>query len=287
MPSSTEDLATGTADGPVSLPNAQHAESVGSAVGVSATGLAEEAFPAGTEASVQPSTHGHPGNAESNLPNVQSVPDERIAGLSTLDVGHASSENTSSIALPPPLAPTGAIAPGLSGHLNGEHHDLDGSASASRPSQGTSNGPPSMSPAPPLAAEKRPSAPRMHTAKDVLSSDGWGKEIAACCLSVATFGATIGIFAYFDGKPVPDIGHGLTLNGLIAVLTAITKPSIASCLSAPIGQLKWNWFAQKRRPLNDLSVFDRASRSIEGAVQLLQKLPRLYVSPPTRETCDR
>lgn len=287
MPSSTKDLATRAADGPASSSNAQHVESVGPVVGVSVTGLAEEVFPAETEASVQPSAHGHPGSAESNQSSVQSVPDERIAGLSTLAVGHASSENTSSTALPPPLAPTGAIAPGLSGHLDAERHDLDGSAGTSRPSQGTSNGPSSTSPAPPSAAKKQSSAPRMHTAKDILSSDGWGKEIAACCLSVVTFGATIGIFAYFDGKPVPDIGHGLTLNGLIAVLTTITKPSIASCLSAPIGQLKWNWFAQNRRPLNDLSVFDRASRSVEGAVQLPQKLPGMYVSPPTREICDR
>lgn len=286
MPSSTEDLATRTADGPAPPPNARHAESVSSVVGMSVTGLPEEAFPAETETSAQPSGHRLPGSAEINQSSVQSVPDERIAGLSTLAVGHTSSENTSSTTQAPPLAPTGAIAPGLSGRLNAERHDLDGSVGTSRPLQGTSNGLSSTSPAPASAAKEQSSAPRMHTAKDILSSDGWGKEIAACCLSVVTFGATIGIFAYFDGKPVPDIGHGLTLNGLIAVLTTITKPSIARCLSAPIGQLKWNWFAQNRRPLNDLSVFDRASRSVEGASQLLQKLPGMYVSPPTREICD-
>jgi hypothetical protein len=52
MPSSTKGLATRTADGPASSSNAQHVESIGLVVGVSVTGLAEEAFPVETEASV-------------------------------------------------------------------------------------------------------------------------------------------------------------------------------------------------------------------------------------------
>jgi hypothetical protein len=43
-----------------------------------------------------------------------------------------------------------------------------------------------------------------------------------------------------------------------------------------LGQLKWLWFRQ-RRLLQELDVFDQASRGLMGSFQLLYTLPTWYV----------
>jgi hypothetical protein len=101
--------------------------------------------------------------------------------------------------------------------------------------------------------------------------DGWLDEILASISCILAFAAFVAVLVYFNGRQIPELGHGLTLNGLISVLTTIIRLSLALCLSGPLGQLKWMWMADKRRPLSDIAIFDQASRGPRGASNMLFK----------------
>ncbi|KIW63821.1 hypothetical protein PV04_08793 [Phialophora macrospora] len=101
--------------------------------------------------------------------------------------------------------------------------------------------------------------------------DGWLDEILASISSILAFAAFLAVLVYFNGCKIPELGHGLTLNGLISVLTTIIRLSLALCLSTPLGQLKWLWMADERRPLSDIATFDEATRGPIGASSMLFK----------------
>jgi hypothetical protein len=97
-------------------------------------------------------------------------------------------------------------------------------------------------------------------------------DIGATLLSLLSFGAIIGILAYFDGRRLPYLGGGLTLNGLIAATTAVARAAVLVPVSSGIGQLKWVWLAERHRILKDVDEFDEASRGPWGSVKLIWRM---------------
>lgn len=74
----------------------------------------------------------------------------------------------------------------------------------------------------------------------------------------------------YDGKPLPALPHGLTLNAIISVLATGSKSALLFSVASNITQWKWIWYReQKMRKLSDLQVFEDACRGPLGAVQLL------------------
>lgn len=74
----------------------------------------------------------------------------------------------------------------------------------------------------------------------------------------------------FDGKPPPNMYMGLTLNTVLAFLTSLAKVAFLVPIVEGLGQLKWMWFlSRKPRPLNDMQVFDEATRGGLGGLKLL------------------
>lgn len=88
-------------------------------------------------------------------------------------------------------------------------------------------------------------------------------------MGILSFAASIAVLAVFHNKPLPQWPFGITLNTLIALLSAVTNASLAVPLASGFGQLKWNWFKRKPSPLTDMELFDEASRGSWGAVRLL------------------
>ncbi|KAG4439882.1 hypothetical protein IFR05_004658 [Cadophora sp. M221] len=101
------------------------------------------------------------------------------------------------------------------------------------------------------------------------SNDSWFLEIFCLVVGILTFAASIAVLAVFHNKPLPQWPFGITLNTLIALISAITNACLAVPLASGFGQLKWNWFKQKPSPLTDMELFDEASRGSWGAVRLL------------------
>lgn len=98
--------------------------------------------------------------------------------------------------------------------------------------------------------------------------DWWAKEIIAATISVLCFLCICIVLAVYDGHPQPSIRWGITLNAVIALLTTIMKATLMTPLMEGIGQLKWIAFMGVKRPLNDLNVYDAASRGGFGPLTL-------------------
>ncbi|EHK50836.1 hypothetical protein TRIATDRAFT_94133 [Trichoderma atroviride IMI 206040] len=108
-----------------------------------------------------------------------------------------------------------------------------------------------------------------------VSKDYWGWEIFGVLGSAAIIVGIAVILDRFDGKRQPSWEH-VSLNSLISWLSTAAKFCLLMPISRGLGQLKWVWFAEKKRPLSDLEEFDSASRSISGSAKLLWRLKGLH-----------
>ena len=102
-----------------------------------------------------------------------------------------------------------------------------------------------------------------------LGGGSWLLEIISLLASISAIAAIIGVLAYFDGQSLPHWPEQITLNTLVALLSALATASIAAPLSSGLSQLKWIRFKGAHRPLTDMMLFDDASRGFYGAIKLL------------------
>jgi Protein of unknown function (DUF3176) len=102
-----------------------------------------------------------------------------------------------------------------------------------------------------------------------LSGGSWTVEIISFTIALFSLAAVIGVLAHYDGQTLPNWPTGMTLNTLIALLTAIANAALAGPLQQGLSQLKWIKFKKESRPLTDMEAFDDASRGIWGSVKLL------------------
>ena len=97
----------------------------------------------------------------------------------------------------------------------------------------------------------------------------WLWEILSCIFSLVCMGAVIGVLAYEDGKPLDQWGFRVTPNAVVSFIAALAKSSFLLVISETISQMKWLHFARAPQKLDDLSIFDEASRGPLGSLQLL------------------
>lgn len=98
----------------------------------------------------------------------------------------------------------------------------------------------------------------------------WIPEIAALVFSIVCAAAIATLLAVYNGRPVPKIPTGITLNAMIAILATASKSALLFTLSNSLGQLKWVWVRhESSRSLQDMEMFDNASRGPFGAATML------------------
>jgi Protein of unknown function (DUF3176) len=102
-----------------------------------------------------------------------------------------------------------------------------------------------------------------------LNGGSWTVEIISFVIALLSLAAVVGVLVHYNGKPLPSWPTGMTLNTLIALLTAIANAGLASPLQQGLSQLKWINFKRESRPLTDMEAFDDASRGIWGSIRLL------------------
>lgn len=102
-----------------------------------------------------------------------------------------------------------------------------------------------------------------------LNGGNWTVELISLAIAVLSLAAVIGVLAHYNGQSMPNWPTGMTLNTLIALLTAITNAALAGPLQQGLSQLKWIIFKRESRPLTDMEAFDDASRGIWGSIKLL------------------
>jgi Protein of unknown function (DUF3176) len=107
-----------------------------------------------------------------------------------------------------------------------------------------------------------------HFFLDVLPQ-GWALEYLSCLISLAAFMSMIVVLHQYDQKKLPSWPLGITINTLIAFLTAVSQSTFVFPVVQGLSQMKWTWFMAKDRPLEDFERYDNASRGSWGSVLLL------------------
>jgi hypothetical protein len=69
--------------------------------------------------------------------------------------------------------------------------------------------------------------------------DTWTCEIVATTFSIGCLVAITAVVGAYDGKRIPRLASGLTLNTIISVLSTAARSSLVFVVSAAVGQLKW------------------------------------------------
>ncbi|KAK2041760.1 hypothetical protein LZ31DRAFT_527457 [Colletotrichum somersetense] len=96
----------------------------------------------------------------------------------------------------------------------------------------------------------------------------WSLEILTIFLAFCLLAAIIALLAYYDGHYMPEWPFEINLNSAIALLSTFLRAAIVAAVAEIIGQIKWTWFAERSRPLQQLQDFDGASRSVLGSMKL-------------------
>ncbi|KAJ5381158.1 uncharacterized protein N7496_003586 [Penicillium cataractarum] len=104
-------------------------------------------------------------------------------------------------------------------------------------------------------------------------------EILAMILSSASLIGIVVVLRCYNHHPQPT-WNNLSLNTVISWLSTIAKGCVLFSISEGLGQLKWVWFAQKRRQLSDLRAFDAASRGLTGSAGLIWNLRARHFAVP-------
>lgn len=87
---------------------------------------------------------------------------------------------------------------------------------------------------------KRPSTIRR------LVLDTWTCEATAVSFSIACLIATAITIRLYDGKPIPQLPSGLTLNTVVSVLSTAARSGMGFAVSASLAQMKWVWIKGAR-----------------------------------------
>ncbi|CAI7650676.1 unnamed protein product [Penicillium crustosum] len=144
-----------------------------------------------------------------------------------------------------------------------------------RPSVSENEGPPSANPPSEAGSDGENNA---HKPSDTSQSpsnrlnDWFVWEILGLAISTGVLIALAAVLAQYNRNPQPSWRY-MSLNSLISWLSTIFRAGIVISSSEALGQLKWIWFAQKReRPVQELGVYDSATRGPYGAIKLIWTL---------------
>ena len=91
----------------------------------------------------------------------------------------------------------------------------------------------------------------------------WWPECLAAIVSIISFAGIVAIAQHYRGIGIQQVGlpSGLTLNGLIALLSTIARAALLIPVASALSQEAWLWLAKgQRAQLRDLKVSDDASR---------------------------
>jgi hypothetical protein len=110
----------------------------------------------------------------------------------------------------------------------------------------------------------------------------WTWQVLSAALSVAGLLGTIILLIFIDRRPrlsdwtlsspsnvSPATASNVSPNTLVAVFSAISKGALLAAVADGIGQLKWIRFEQQSHLLEELEVYDEASRGPWGALKLM------------------
>jgi len=117
--------------------------------------------------------------------------------------------------------------------------------------------------------EEHPLKNRAPQFAGVFSPHGWLWEILSLVLAVANLVGLVFLLRQYQNKASPHWRYGITLNTIVSVISTVFRVSILVSVAASISQMGWVWLARKSRNLDDVCVYDCASRGPWGSIRLL------------------
>jgi hypothetical protein len=96
----------------------------------------------------------------------------------------------------------------------------------------------------------------------------WLWELTSTLVALLSTLAIFLILLLHNGQLLGDRLFYFTLNSLLSIFATVLRIAVAVAVSSAIFQLGYVWFT-KPRPLDDLEVFNAASRGIAGSLRLI------------------
>ncbi|KAL1797021.1 hypothetical protein ACET3X_005561 [Alternaria dauci] len=97
----------------------------------------------------------------------------------------------------------------------------------------------------------------------------WLLEILSFSLALAAIAVLIALLALYDKKQNPPWAADISLNTLVSIASVLFRASVMVPITKCISQLSWIWLAKTERPLEDVALFDQASRGVLGGLAIL------------------
>lgn len=119
-----------------------------------------------------------------------------------------------------------------------------------------------------VAPQKASRRQRAHSRWSHRATDWWLWELCSLLCSVISLVAIVLVLRLHEGRPLPQWPFSITINSLVSVFATIFSATISVPVAEGISQAKWQWF-QQYHTLEDIEVYDRASRGPWGAVKML------------------
>jgi hypothetical protein len=96
----------------------------------------------------------------------------------------------------------------------------------------------------------------------------WWLCILSVFVSLCAIAAIVALLLLVDGQTLPRLPLSITVNTYVSFFATVAKGTMLVAVNESISQLKWLWFREPRT-LQDIQVFDDASRGPIGAVRLI------------------
>lgn len=111
------------------------------------------------------------------------------------------------------------------------------------------------------------------------ANEAWLYEFLAWLISCYCFGGIVITLLTHNGQPIPEWPFDITVNAIVSALSTVMSSALLVPVSNAIGQAKWSWIVKERhRKLEEIAVFDEASRVGWGSLVLLMKKGLRYHS---------
>ncbi|KAJ6780977.1 hypothetical protein PWT90_05402 [Aphanocladium album] len=99
----------------------------------------------------------------------------------------------------------------------------------------------------------------------------WKWELVSLLISILSFLAIVITLLVYQNRLTTEWKLPISINAIVAILSALFKGSLAMPVTEGISQMKWLWFSRQPRSLIDMDLYDRASRGAWGAFLMILK----------------
>ncbi|KAF4979263.1 hypothetical protein FZEAL_4508 [Fusarium zealandicum] len=100
----------------------------------------------------------------------------------------------------------------------------------------------------------------------------WWWEIGAASVSITCICAVAGVFHHVNGIPLESWPLGIPAVVFLVIVAMVVQTTVVVPVSSCLDRLKWRHMSVRSRPLEDLQLFDDASRGPWGSLLLIRKL---------------